>query len=53
MKDRAIEAVKVALDEAGVEMPADIVALQATSSFAAALRGERVTPGGSVERSSE
>ena len=52
VKDRAIEAVKVALDRAGVEMPADIVALQATSSFAAALRGERVTPGGSVEQSS-
>ena len=46
--DRAIEAVKVAFDEAGIEMPAQIVALQATSSLAAMLRGGEVTPGGSV-----
>ncbi len=48
-QDRVIENVKNALDEAGVEMPADIVALQATASFAAALQGGKVTPGGSVE----
>ncbi len=48
VQDRAIEAVKVALDEEGIEMPSDIVALQATSSFAAALQGGRVTPGGGV-----
>ena len=46
--DRAIAAVKSAMDDAGIEMPSDIVALQATSSFAAALQGGRVTPGGSV-----
>lgn len=46
---RAIDAVKTALDEAGIEMPADIVALQATPSFRAALQGDAdVTPGGSV-----
>ncbi len=46
---RAIDAVKTALDEAGIEMPADIVALQATPSFRAALQGDGdVTPGGSV-----
>lgn len=47
--DRAIAAVKRAMDEAGIEMPSDIVALQATSSFAAAMRGGSVTPGGSVD----
>lgn len=46
--DRAIAAVKSAMDDAGIEMPSDIVALQATTSFAAALQGGRVTPGGSV-----
>ena len=46
--DRAIAAVKAALDEAGIEMPSEIIALQATTSFAAALRGDEVTPGGSV-----
>lgn len=46
--DRAIAAVKVAMDDAGIEMPSDIVALQATSSFAAALQGGSVSPGGSV-----
>jgi small-conductance mechanosensitive channel len=46
---RAISSVKTALDEAGIEMPADIVALQATPSFKAALQNEReVTPGGGV-----
>ncbi len=45
----AICAVKSALDEAGIEMPADIVALQATPSFRAALQGDgEITPGGSV-----
>ena len=43
-------AVKRRLDEVGVEMPAEILALQATSSFAAALRGDPVTPGGAVAR---
>lgn len=46
---RAIDAVKKALDEAGIEMPAEIVALQATPSFRAAVQGDAdVTPGGSV-----
>ncbi len=49
VQDRAIRAVKSALDEAGVEMPADIVALQATPSFRAALQGDaEITPGGGV-----
>jgi hypothetical protein len=47
---RVIAAVKRALDTAGVEMPAEIMALQATSSLAAAIRGEPVTPGGAVAR---
>ena len=47
--DAAIVAVKAALEAAGIEMPADIVALQATPSFRAALQGDAdVTPGGSV-----
>ena len=50
VQSRAIGAVKQALDEAGIEMPSDIVALQATSSFAAALHGDDVTPGGGVAR---
>jgi small conductance mechanosensitive channel len=49
VKDAAIKAVKRRLDDAGVEMPADIVALQATPSFKAALQNEaEVTPAGSV-----
>jgi small-conductance mechanosensitive channel len=49
IKDAAIKAVKRRLDEAGIEMPADIVALQATPSFKAALQNEaEVTPGGSL-----
>jgi small-conductance mechanosensitive channel len=45
--DRALGHVKAALDSEGIEMPADIVALQATSSFKAALQGDGdVTPGG-------
>lgn len=46
--DRAIEAVKTAFDAEGIEMPSEVLALQATSSLAAALRGGEVTPGGSV-----
>lgn len=46
--DRAIAAVKVAMDDAGIEMPSDIIALQATTSFAAALQGGKVTPGGNL-----
>ncbi len=52
-QDRVIQNVKNALDEAGVEMPSDIVALQATSSFAAAIQGGKVTPGGGVEEAPE
>lgn len=49
VKDAAIKAVKRRLDDAGIEMPADIVALQATPSFKAALQNEAdVTPAGSV-----
>ncbi len=46
--DRAIGAVKSAFDEAAIEMPSEIVALQATTSFAAAVQGAPVTPGGAV-----
>ncbi len=46
---RSIDAVKKALDTAGIEMPAEIIALQATPSFRAALQGDAdVTPGGAV-----
>ena len=49
IKDAAIKAVKLRLESAGIEMPADIVALQATPSFKAALQNEAdVTPAGSV-----
>ncbi len=47
---RTIAAVKRAFDDAEIEMPSDIVALQATDSFRAALQGEPVTPGGAVAR---
>ncbi|MBA2495495.1 MAG: mechanosensitive ion channel family protein [Acidimicrobiia bacterium] len=47
-RSRAIEAVKGAFDEHGIEMPSLIIALQATTSFAASLHGRAVTPGGSV-----
>jgi small-conductance mechanosensitive channel len=48
-RDVAIRSVKRRLDEAGIEMPSSIVALQATPSFRAALQGEpAVTPGGGV-----
>jgi small-conductance mechanosensitive channel len=46
--DRAIAAVKAAFDDAGIEMPSDLLALQATESFVAGLRGEPVSPGGAV-----
>ncbi len=46
--DRAIGAVKRAFDEAAIEMPSEIVALQATASFAAGMQGRTVTPGGAV-----
>ena len=47
--DRAVKAVKSALDREGVEMPADIVALQATPSLRAAIQGDgHPTPGGGL-----
>ncbi len=47
--DSAIRAVKTALEQAGIEMPADIIVLQATPSLRAAISGEaEVTPGGGV-----
>ncbi len=50
---RSIDAVKRALDDAGIEMPAEIIALQATPSFRAAMQGDHdVTPGGSVRSGS-
>jgi len=49
--DRAIKAVKTALESHGIEMPADIVALQATPSFRAALQDSgEITPGGNLRR---
>ena len=47
---RAIEAVKTAFDVHGIEMPSQVIALQATTSLATALRGGEVTPGGSVAK---
>ncbi|BAN03276.1 mechanosensitive ion channel family protein [Ilumatobacter coccineus] len=50
VRDEAIKTVKEALDVAGIEMPADIVALQATPSLRAALQGDGdVTPGGGLK----
>ncbi len=46
----AIEAVKTAFDEQGIEMPSDVVALQATPSLAAALHRGDLPPGGGVTR---
>jgi small conductance mechanosensitive channel len=40
VRDRALAAVKSALDGAGVEMPADVVVLQGTPSLKAALRDD-------------
>lgn len=49
VRSEAIMAVKNALDDAEIEMPCQIVALQATSSYAAALHESgSVTPGGSL-----
>lgn len=45
---RAIEAVKTAFDVEGIEMPSQVIALQGTSSLAAALHGREMTPGGGV-----
>lgn len=45
---RAITAVKAAFDREGIETPCRVVALQATTSFEAALRGHPVTPAGAV-----
>lgn len=49
-RDRALAAVKAALDAAGIEMPADIVVLQGTPSLKAALRDDDAvtTQAGSV-----
>lgn len=45
----AIITTKAALDRAGIEMPAEIVVLQATPSFRAAVQGDGdVTPGGGM-----
>lgn len=53
VRSDAITAVKTALDAAGIEMPCNIVALQATSSYAAAVHDNQpVTPGGSVAAAS-
>ena len=46
--DRAIYNVKRALDEAGVQLPSDIVTIQATKSLAAAIRGDALTESGTV-----
>ncbi|WP_420453841.1 mechanosensitive ion channel family protein [Ilumatobacter sp.] len=49
LRDEAIKKVKEALEAAEIEMPADIIALQATPSLKAALQNEAdVTPGGSI-----
>jgi len=52
VRDRALAAVKAALDEVGVEMPADIVVLQGTPSLKAALRDDATdtTQAGGVRR---
>lgn len=51
-RDAALAAVKRALDDAGIEMPADIVVLQGTPSLKAALRDDEAetTQAGSVRR---
>ena len=50
--DRAITNVKKALDEHGIEMPAEIIALQATPSFRAALQDSgEITPAGNLRQS--
>lgn len=53
-RDAAIIAVKERLDRDGIEMPADIIALQATPSFKAALQNQgEVTPAGNLKRPSD
>lgn len=55
VRDRVLSAVKTALDDAGVEMPADVVVLQGTPSLRAALRDdqfETTQAGGVVRRTS-
>ncbi len=49
--DEMIRTTKAALDAHEIEMPCDIVALQATPSFRAAVHDRAVTPGGSVSSS--
>jgi small-conductance mechanosensitive channel len=44
IQDQVIESVKVAMDDAGIELPAAIIALQATSSLEAALADGRSHP---------
>ena len=44
--DAMIRATKRTLDEAGVELPCEIIALRATSSFRAAVHDRGVTPAG-------
>jgi small-conductance mechanosensitive channel len=51
VRSTAIDVVKNALDAHHIEMPSQVVALQATSSFQASLQGRAVTPGGAVEAS--
>ena len=54
VRDAVIKAVKMRLDSAGIEMPADIIALQATPSFKAALQNQgEVTPAGSIRSTDE
>lgn len=56
VRDAAIRHVKCRLDAAGVEMPSDIVVLQAAPSLEATFRNDpaiTVTPGGAVRRSSD
>ena len=52
VRDEVLRHVKTALDDAGIEMPADIVVLQGTPSLKAALRddGAETTQAGSVRR---
>ena len=51
-RDRVLTQIKLALDEAGIEMPADIIVLQGTPSLKAALRDDEAetTQAGSVRR---
>lgn len=44
-----IRATKRTFDEAGVELPCDIVALRATSGFRATVHDRGVTPAGGLE----